>query len=121
MLQRAPASSYGITSVCRALGATPRAIRYYEQCGLVTCSRDGLRRIYTSDVFQQLRLIVQARRANLSIRQIRHLLSVGSGPRQDALMLKMVRERLERLDAERSLLDAILSDLTPPSPTAALS
>jgi DNA-binding transcriptional MerR regulator len=104
MPQPAPKAPYTFTWVCRTLGATRRAIRHYETCGLVTCSRDGPRRTYSPEVFQQLQLIVQARRASLSISEIRQLLQIGDGARQHAL-------RAEVLDAERSHLGQILADL----------
>ena len=111
MSPRVPTADYTIARACKALDATPRAIRYYESCGLVTCPRVGLRRIYSAAVLQRLQFIVQSRRANLSVRQIRRLLEIDSGTIRRALMLEMIQAHVEALDAERARLDQILADL----------
>jgi DNA-binding transcriptional MerR regulator len=111
MLQREGQAPYSLTQVCKALGVTARAIRHYEQCGLFTCSRDRQRRTFGPETVRQLHLIIQLRRADLSIRQIRQLLEIGQGAKRHALMVEMIQARIEALDAERSRLSEILEDL----------
>ena len=44
---RRPASTFTITQLCREFSTTPRALRYYEEQGLLSPSRDGQARIYS--------------------------------------------------------------------------
>ena len=54
--------------VCLALALTPRAVRFYEQRGLVSPDRDSHgRRLYSAEAFARLEVIAEARRANLSL------------------------------------------------------
>ncbi|HRD44866.1 MAG TPA: MerR family transcriptional regulator [Caulobacter sp.] len=99
-----------ISEVVALTGLTHRAIRLYEQRGLVRSIRyfRGIRH-YDRDTLERLRFIGEVRRAGLSIDRIRELLTVGDveglGERlartQDAY-----RDRLDELEAERRGIEA---------------
>ena len=48
--EAAGAVSYGIADLAREFDVTPRAIRFYEDQGLLSPRRDGQRRIYSPDL-----------------------------------------------------------------------
>ena len=42
---RRPSRTYTIRQLCQEFGCTPRALRFYEDKGLLAPTRDGLNRI----------------------------------------------------------------------------
>ena len=96
-----------ITEMARQLGITPRALRYYEDMGLVTVERTrGGVRLYGPDAREQLTLIVALRRANIPLDRIKNALDAGAQVHRDMLL-----ERLATLDAERKTLLETLGQL----------
>ena len=102
--------------VMRRLDLTARAIRYYEELGLVRAGRDQLnRRRYDEDALARLGAIAEFRRAGLSLDDIAAILS-----RQDAggdrsahidYAVSRLSERLKVLEQERREAEAALSAL----------
>ncbi|MBP6877255.1 MAG: MerR family transcriptional regulator [Phenylobacterium sp.] len=102
--------------VMRRLDLTARAIRYYEELGLVRAGRDQLnRRRYDEDALSRLAAIAEFRRAGLSLDDIAAILS-----RQDAggdrsahidYAVSRLSERLKVLEQERREAEAALSAL----------
>jgi DNA-binding transcriptional MerR regulator len=96
----------GIGDVTRLFGLTPRSVRFYEERGLVTSTRDRQNhRRYDQSARATLELIAQLRRAGVSIPEIRRLLEArGSGEDLPVLARRV-------LDARRRLLSEQLADL----------
>ena len=103
----------------RELGLTARALRYYEEVGLVEADRDRLNcRRYDERAMDRLRLIAQFRQAGLDVRDIRLILdqredSDAPDGYLDCAVAKL-KERLEVLEAERRNLQEALSALQQP-------
>ena len=110
------AHSIPLGEVMRRLYLTARAIRYYEELGLVQAGRDQLnRRRYDEDALARLGAIAEFRRAGLSLDDIAAILS-----RQDAggdrsahidYAVSRLSERLKVLEQERREAEAALSAL----------
>lgn len=94
----AAGDSYSIGQVVRAFGVTPRAVRYYEACGLVQPARNGNQRVFSARDFERVRFIVEARRANLSVVDVMELLALQNGGdggrRQIERKLELLGEQL---------------------------
>src|SRR5690606_9445453 len=75
-LRIVPRTSYvTLGAAMRELGLTARALRYYEEVGLVEADRDRLNcRRYDERAMDRLRLIAQFRQAGLDVRDIRLIL-----------------------------------------------
>ncbi|NBB14405.1 MerR family transcriptional regulator [Caulobacter sp. SLTY] len=105
--------------VCLALALTPRAVRFYEQRGLLCPERDAQgRRRYGPDAMARLEIIARARRAGLSLDNIGAILAAGDrdgAAARDALMADLCADRLRELDAERAELLSIVGGLSRPS------
>ena len=105
----------GIGAVCEQLGLTPRAIRYYEDQGLVETRRDRQNyRRYDARAREQLQLIAEFRRAGLSLDDIHEIFTVGrsGGPAaQQDCALRKLRARSAQLEAERKSLEGSLRRL----------
>jgi DNA-binding transcriptional MerR regulator len=106
--------SYEIGELARAFGITPRAIRFYEDKGLVAPRRDGAARIYSEADRRRLALIVRGRRVGLSLADIKETLDLCSsgtnpaGARNAALHL---RTRIDALEEQRREIGLVIEEL----------
>jgi len=108
-MNRAQAAAWGVTigQLCSLFNLTPRAIRFYEERGLVTATRDRQnRRIFDLHARQRLHVIADLRRAGLSLNDIRDALDDADG--DEALLkqqvLAQLAARLQALDETRKAL-----------------
>ena len=103
-LRRPPYRTYSITQLCREFGATPRALRFYEEQGLLSPARRDTSRVYSYKDRARLQLILRGRRVGLSIADIRDILDAydeEGAPAQDAEALRIHKRRVEQLQAQR--------------------
>jgi DNA-binding transcriptional MerR regulator len=101
------ASSYLIGELCAHFSLSPRALRFYEEKGLITPRRGAQKtRHYSRADFNRVQVISWGRRAALSLEEIRELLdnydSADNGRAQMDKALDKLREKAARLDAQRS-------------------
>ena len=82
-------SEFSISELAREFEVTPRAIRFYEDQGLLAPRRDGQRRIYTPRDRTRLKLTLRGKRLGLTLSEIRELIDMYE-PGRDA------RPQLER-------------------------
>ena len=106
-------SELTIGEVARRTGLRPSAIRYYEECRLITpAGRAGGKRRYEVSAVERLSLISFAQTAGFTLAEIRKLLSgfrdtVAAGDRWRALAqakLAELDEAAARIDAMRTIL-----------------
>lgn len=94
--------TYTISTLAREFGCTTRAIRFYEDEGLLSPARQGLNRIYRRRDRARLMLILRGKRLGFSIADIREMLDLydlGDGQvEQMKLTLKKSRDRLSSLE-----------------------
>lgn len=113
-LRRPPYRTYSITQLCREFGATPRALRFYEEQGLLSPARRELSRVYSYKDRARLRLILNGRRVGLSIAEIRDILDLydeKGEAAQNAKALAVFRHRIAQLEAQRQEVDAAIGTL----------
>lgn len=111
----APFRTYSITQLCREFGCTARALRFYEEQGLLFPRRHQLQRVYSYKDRARLQLIVRGRKVGLSIAEIRDILDTyedGGEQAQNAVALKVFKARLAALQAERSRLEDAMQTLS---------
>jgi DNA-binding transcriptional MerR regulator len=106
----------GIGDACRLFGFTSRALRLYDECGLVRAERDHLNHRYYDDAGRErLAWIAQLRRARISLPDIRSVLEAeeahGSGRH---LALEKLQARRQGLDDELARVDAEIALLVRP-------
>ena len=117
MLQklRRPATTFTITQLCREFGTTPRALRYYEEQGLLSPSREGQARIYTYRDRARLTLILRGKHVGLSLAEIRDILDLYE--RDDDLIaqntqaLGKFKERIKAFEEQRREIDQAIDVL----------
>ena len=109
---------YTITELAREFDVTPRAIRFYEDQGLLSPSREGsggLRRVYSGLDRTRLKLTLRGKRLGFTLSEIRDLLDLYESPTDTvpqlhAFLATVTRHR-EILERQREDLDATLEDL----------
>jgi len=99
---------YTINQLSKLLGLTARAIRFYEEKGLVKPGRSWSGRVYNRRDFQRLSVIARGRKAGLSLEDLEDILDaydpVDHGKKQVELALGRLHEKLLTLDAQRAAL-----------------
>ena len=106
-----------ISELAREFDLTTRAIRFYEDCGLLSPKRQGRQRIYTQRDRTRLKLTLRGKRLGLTLAQVKELVDMYESPRDTLpqlrrflLVLAVHREQLERQMADlRVTLDEVCS------------
>ena len=113
--RRAPERTFSIRQLCLEFGATARALRFYEDKGLLSPARDGMNRVYHARDRARLGLIMQGKRLGFSLADLRELLDLydeqDGGAAQMAASLPKFRERIAALHAQREDIDRALVTL----------
>ncbi|MFW2422335.1 MAG: MerR family transcriptional regulator [Porticoccaceae bacterium] len=106
---------YSISQMAQEFDITPRAIRHYEQIGLISPTRIGQNRIYNSADRTRLKLIVRGKRLGLSLEQSREIINMYEpGANNHAQLEKLIdaiRLQRQRLQAQLEELNSMLGDL----------
>src|SRR4051812_37015521 len=86
-----PANTYSISDLAREFDLTTRAMRFYEDMGLLTPQRagpGGRSRIYTARDRTRLKLTLRAKRLGLSLTEAREIIDMYDSPRDTGPQLK---------------------------------
>jgi DNA-binding transcriptional MerR regulator len=107
--------TYTISDLAHEFALTTRAIRFYEDEGMLAPERRGRSRVYRERERVRLKLILRGKRLGLALSEIRELLDlyeVGRNERaQLAMFLAMLAERRRRLLQQREDIDAVLAEV----------
>ena len=108
-------SEYSIGELASEFDVTPRAIRFYEDQGLLAPQRAGQRRIYSPRDRTRLKLTLRGKRLGLSLSEIRELVDMYEPGRDERPQLKRFLAVLEAHQAslrqQRTDIEAQLSEL----------
>ncbi|SAK45693.1 MerR family transcriptional regulator [Caballeronia temeraria] len=102
---------YTITELAREFDITPRAIRFYEDQGLLAPKREGsngLRRVYSARDRTRLKLTLRGKRLGFTLSEIRTLLDLYDSPTGTAAQLQAF---VDTIAAHREVLQRQLEDL----------
>lgn len=107
---------YGITQLCEEFELTPRAIRFYEDKGLLAPRRVNGARVYTQRDRARLKIILRAKAIGSSLEEIKHYLDLyGSHGEGRAKQLQWTLDRtnaaIAELEQKRAHIDATLAEL----------
>lgn len=112
---RRPERTFTIRQLCLEFKVTPRALRFYEDKGLLSPAREGLNRVYSYKDRARLQLILRGKRVGLSLAEIREILDLyrenDGGAAQAAKSLKKFRERVLALEQQREDIDGAIDQL----------
>jgi DNA-binding transcriptional MerR regulator len=104
-----------IGEISRLYGVTLRALRFYEQRGLLSPIRRGGARFYDSAQKQRLQLILKGKHLGFTLTEIAELLEsdTAQDKKSDDFVLdeKMVLSQLRHLEERRTDLDQAIDEL----------
>jgi DNA-binding transcriptional MerR regulator len=111
---RAP-PSYSISDLAQEFALTTRAIRFYEDEGLLAPRRRGLVRVYGERERTRIKLILRGKRLGLALSEIRELFDIyaatGNERPQLVKFLQLLADRRAMLDQQREDIDAVLTEI----------
>jgi len=102
------ASALTITDLAQEFDITPRAIRFYEDVGLLTPSRAGRNRVYSQRDRTRLKLTLRGKRLGLSLQEIKQLVDMYDSASDTVPQLQAF---LQVLAAHRQLLEQQREDI----------
>lgn len=105
------ALTYTISDLAAEFDLTTRAIRFYEDMGLLHPDRagaSGKQRIYSAKDRTRLRLTLRAKRLGLSLQEAKEILDLYESPRDTQMQLNRF---VQVLSAQRGRLLGQLADL----------
>jgi DNA-binding transcriptional MerR regulator len=104
-----------ISELAREFDVTPRAIRFYEDQGLLAPRRDGQRRVYTPRDRTRLKLTLRGKRLGLTLSEIKELIDMYEPGRDERPQLQRFLAALESHKAsllqQQADLEAQLSEI----------
>ena len=102
------AELFGITELCREFGITLRALRFYEDKGLIAPQRAGSTRVYTARDRARMILILRGKRLGFSLREIKDYLDLYGVDHTQAEQLRLLRAAVaKRLGSLREQFTAL--------------
>ncbi len=112
-----PGSSrtYTITELAAEFDVTARAIRFYEDVGLLTPRRAGRNRVYSAGDRTRLKLTLRGKRLGLALSEIKQLVDMydadsGSSQQLEAF-LAVLAEHRRLLEQQREDIEITLAEI----------
>src|SRR3954469_5781829 len=106
---------FSISDLSAEFGVTARALRFYEDEGLISPERRGTQRIYSHRDRARLAWILRGKRVGFSLTEIRELIDlydVGDGRRtQRERTIDRCKDRVELLHQQKRDIDAAIAEL----------
>ncbi len=106
---------YSITHLSKEFSVTSRAIRHYEDKGLLKPTRNGQQRIYSQADKVRLELILRGKKIGLSLTEIKEILDLYHLPEgekvQQKFLLDKIKQRRVQLSEQKKLIDEMLTEL----------
>jgi DNA-binding transcriptional MerR regulator len=102
--------SYTITDLAKEFDLTTRAIRFYEDMGLLSPQREGVggrSRVYSARDRTRLKLTLRAKRLGLSLTEAKDIIDLYDSPRDTGVQLQKFLSVLaaHKLELEEQMTD----------------
>ncbi len=110
-----PSRAYSITELAQEFDITPRAIRFYEDMGLLAPERSGRARVYSARDRTRLKLTLRGKRLGLSLQDIRQLVEMydasSDATPQLAAFLQLLADHRRQLEQQREDIAITLAEI----------
>ena len=107
--------SYTISELAQEFDITPRAIRFYEDVGLLTPARAGRKRVYAQRDRTRLKLTLRGKRLGLSLQEVKDLVDLYESPadtaQQLAAFLRTLAQHRAQLERQRQDIEITLAEI----------
>lgn len=109
--------TYSISELAKEFDVTTRAIRLYEESGLLAPERDGSRRIYHEKDRVRLRLTLRGKRIGFTLAEVKDMFDlydskpIDGEKKQILYLLDIMEQRLETLKLQREELELAVVDI----------
>ena len=114
-LSPSAAPAFTIGELAREFDLTTRAIRFYEDCGLLAPLRRGRNRVYTVRDRTRLKLTLRGKRLGLTLAEVKELVDMYESPRDTQPQLKkflvVLATHREQLEQQMANLQATLGEV----------
>jgi DNA-binding transcriptional MerR regulator len=112
---REAARTFTITELAQEFDITARAIRFYEDVGLLTPQRQGRNRVYTQRDRTRLKLTLRGKRLGLSLSEIKQLVEMYDSPSDTAPQLQaflgVLADHRQQLEQQREDIEITLAEI----------
>jgi DNA-binding transcriptional MerR regulator len=106
---------FAISDLCAEFSVTPRALRFYEDEGLIGPERRGTARLYSHRDRARLAWILRGKRVGFSLAEIKEMIDlydVGDGRQvQKQVTLARCQDRIALLENQKRDIDAHIAEL----------
>lgn len=103
---------FTIGDLSREFGITLRALRFYEDKGLISPRRDGMTRLYSESDRKRLAVILKGKHLGFTLAEIRALVAAHEGGESE---LSLSRDRclsqIAQLERQRGEIDTAIAEL----------
>ena len=112
---RRPERTFTIRQLCNEFKATPRALRFYEDKGLLSPAREGLNRVYSHKDRVRLQLILRGKRVGFSLTEIREMIDLYDADEEHEAQRRVTvdkcKARIDLLTRQKDDIDAAIAEL----------
>ncbi len=106
---------YSISELAKEFEVTPRAIRFYEDQGLLSPGRKGRRRVYGERDRVRLRLILRGKRLGFALSEVKEMFDLyDNSPGEEGqlqYLLDRIHQRRVLLEQQQKDIEAVLGEM----------
>src|SRR3954470_23745553 len=108
-------AAFTIGELSREFGVTLRALRFYENKGLISPQREGLSRLYSAGDRTRLALILKGKKLGFTLGEIRQMIAAHEGDGDNktlSLSREKCLEQIELLKRQKAEIEEGLNELS---------